>query len=77
MMIKCTKLYDPMAHNSVSIITTMLLLDGATTLTYDFDRILPLAIVIQCTKLYGPQAYNSVSILPTMFFSIWCYNINH
>jgi hypothetical protein len=62
MVIKCTKLYDPEAYNSVSILPTGFLYVEAI-----LRDITTSSLVIQCTRLYNLEAFGSVSNLPKGF----------
>jgi uncharacterized membrane protein len=69
MVIKSTKLYDPEAYGSVSILPTRFFYQVILRpLTLKNNRTLPLIVVIKTTKLNDPEANCLVSILPTRFF---------
>jgi hypothetical protein len=77
-VIKCTKLYDPEAWDSVSILPTRFSIKWCYNLwplTLKSNKVLPLIMVIQCTKLYDTEAYGLVSILQS-FNTKWCYDFD-
>jgi hypothetical protein len=73
MVIKCTKLSDPEAYSSVSILPIWffylkVMLQSLTLKSY---RILPFIMVIKYIKMHNPEAYGSVSTRFSYQVMLW------